>query len=99
MFAIIETGGKQYRVNVGDVLDVERLEVEEGATVELKAHMTGEGEKIAVGNEVAAKVTAKVVKQLKGAKVIVYKYKAKKNVRKKQGHRQLYTRIKIESIA
>ncbi len=99
MFAIIETGGKQYRVNVGDVLDVERLEVEEGATVELKALMTGEGEKIAVGNEVAAKVTAKVVKQLKGAKVIVYKYKAKKNVRKKQGHRQLYTRIKIESIA
>lgn len=99
MFAIIETGGKQYRVNVGDVLDVERLEVEEGATVELKALMTGEGEKIAVGDEVAAKVTAKVVKQLKGAKVIVYKYKAKKNVRKKQGHRQLYTRIKIESIA
>ena len=99
MFAIMETGGKQYRVNVGDVLDVERLEVEEGATVELKALMTGEGEKIAVGNEVAAKVTAKVVKQLKGAKVIVYKYKAKKNVRKKQGHRQLYTRIKIESIA
>ena len=99
MFAIIETGGKQYRVNVGDVLDVERLEVDEGATVELKALMTGEGEKIAVGNEVAAKVTAKVVKQLKGAKVIVYKYKAKKNVRKKQGHRQLYTRIKIESIA
>ena len=99
MFAIIETGGKQYRVNVGDVLDVERLEVEEGATVELKALMTGEGEKIAVGNEVAAKVTAKGVKQLKGAKVIVYKYKAKKNVRKKQGHRQLYTRIKIESIA
>ncbi len=99
MFAIIETGGKQYRVNVGDVLDVERLEVEEGATVELKALMTGEGEKIAVGNEVSAKVTAKVVKQLKGAKVIVYKYKAKKNVRKKQGHRQLYTRIKIESIA
>ena len=99
MFAIIETGGKQYRVNVGDVLDVERLEVEEGAIVELKALMTGEGEKIAVGNEVAAKVTAKVVKQLKGAKVIVYKYKAKKNVRKKQGHRQLYTRIKIESIA
>ena len=99
MFAIIETGGKQYRVNVGDVLDVERLEVEEGANVELKALMTGEGEKIAVGNEVAAKVTAKVVKQLKGAKVIVYKYKAKKNVRKKQGHRQLYTRIKIESIA
>ena len=99
MFAIIETGGKQYRVNVGDVLDVERLEVEAGATVELKALMTGEGEKIAVGNEVAAKVTAKVVKQLKGAKVIVYKYKAKKNVRKKQGHRQLYTRIKIESIA
>lgn len=98
MFAIIETGGKQYRVTVGDVLDVERLDAEEGATVELKALVTGEGENITVDAS-AAKVTATVVKQLKGAKVIVYKYKAKKNVRRKQGHRQLYTRIKIDSIA
>ena len=84
MFAIIETGGKQYRVNIGDVLDVERLNAEEGSTVELKALLTGEGA------EIVADATKK--------KVVVFKYKAKKNVRKKQGHRQQYTRIKIDSI-
>ncbi|MDE7463533.1 MAG: 50S ribosomal protein L21 [Clostridiales bacterium] len=100
MFAIIETGGKQYRVNVGDVLDVEHLDVEEGAKIELKTLMTGEGENIVCGKEAEGKkVTATVVKQLKAKKVVVFKYKAKKNVRKKQGHRQFYTRIKIESIA
>lgn len=100
MFAIIETGGKQYRVSVGDVLDVERLDVEEGATVNLKVLMTGEGETVATGAAVEGKtVTATVVRQFRAPKVIVFKYKAKKNVRKKQGHRQYYTRIKIESIA
>ncbi len=100
MFAIIETGGKQYRVSVGDIIDVEHLDVEEGASVELKALMTGEGENISVGSDAEGKkVTATVVKQLKAKKVVVFKYKAKKNVRKKQGHRQFYTRIKIESIA
>ena len=99
MFAIIETGGKQYRVCVGDVLDVERLNVEEGATVDLKALLTGEGENITVGTEAEGKtVKATVVRQLKAPKVIVFKYKAKKNVRKKQGHRQYYTRIKIDAI-
>ncbi len=100
MFAIIETGGKQYRVSVGDVLDVERLEAAEGSTVTLKALMTGEGSNIVVGAEAESKkVTATVVRQYKARKVVVFKYKAKKNVRKKQGHRQCYTRIKIESIA
>ncbi|MDE7405946.1 MAG: 50S ribosomal protein L21 [Clostridiales bacterium] len=99
MFAIIETGGKQYRVCVGDVLDVERLDVEEGATVDLKALLTGEGENITVGTEAEGKtVKATVVRQLRAPKVIVFKYKAKKNVRKKQGHRQYYTRIKIDAI-
>ncbi len=99
MFAIIETGGKQYRVCVGDVLDVERLDVEEGATVDLKALLTGEGENITVGSEAEGKtVKATVVRQLRAPKVIVFKYKAKKNVRKKQGHRQYYTRIKIDAI-
>ncbi|MDE6029530.1 MAG: 50S ribosomal protein L21 [Clostridiales bacterium] len=99
MFAIIETGGKQYRVCVGDVLDVERLNAEEGATVDLKALLTGEGENITVGTEAEGKtVKATVVRQLKAPKVIVFKYKAKKNVRKKQGHRQYYTRIKIDAI-
>ncbi|MDE5563142.1 MAG: 50S ribosomal protein L21 [Clostridiales bacterium] len=95
MFAIIETGGKQYRVCVGDVLDVERLDVEEGATVDLKAVLTGEGENIATEGKM---VKATVVRQLRAPKVIVFKYKAKKNVRKKQGHRQYYTRIKIDAI-
>ncbi len=100
MFAIIETGGKQYRVSVGDVLDVERIEAEEGSSVELKVLMTGEGESITVGADAETKkVKATVVKQLKAKKVVVFKYKAKKNVRKKQGHRQFYTRIKIDSIA
>ena len=99
MFAIIETGGKQYRVQVGDVLDVERLDVEEGASVDLKVLMTGEGESIVTGSEAEGKtVKATVVRQLKAPKVIVFKYKAKKNVRKKQGHRQYYTRIKIDAI-
>lgn len=100
MFAIIETGGKQYRVCVGDVLDVERLEAEVGATVELKALMTGEGENVTVGAAAEGKVVkATVVSQVKAPKVVVFKYKAKKNVRKKIGHRQNYTRIKIDSIA
>ncbi|MDE5593321.1 MAG: 50S ribosomal protein L21 [Clostridiales bacterium] len=95
MFAIIETGGKQYRVCVGDVLDVERLDAEEGATVDLKAVLTGEGENITTEGKM---VKATVVRQLRAPKVIVFKYKAKKNVRKKQGHRQYYTRIKIDAI-
>ncbi len=100
MFAIIETGGKQYRVTEGDVIDVEHLDAEAGATVSLKVLMIGDGDKIQVADAVEGKtVSATVVKQFKGKKVVVFKYKAKKNVRKKQGHRQSYTRIKIESIA
>ena len=100
MFAIIETGGKQYRVAEGDVIDVEHLDADLGAAVNLKVLMIGDGDKIQVAGDVEGKtVTATVVKHLKGKKVVVFKYKAKKNVRKKQGHRQSYTRIKIEKIA
>ena len=99
MFAIIETGGKQYRVSVGDVLDVERLNAEVGSTVNLKVLLTGEGDKIVTGAEAEGKiVNATVVRQYKAPKVVVFKYKAKKNVRKRQGHRQNYTRIKIDGI-
>ena len=99
MFAIIETGGKQYRVCVGDVLDVERLDAEEGSTVSLKVLMTGEGEQIVTGAAAEKKaVKATVVRQFKAPKVVVFKYKAKKNVRNRQGHRQFYTRIKIDEI-
>ncbi|MCH5154927.1 MAG: 50S ribosomal protein L21 [Clostridiales bacterium] len=99
MFAIIETGGKQYRVCVGDVLDVERIDVEEGASVDLKVLLTGEGETVIAGKEAEGKtVKATVVRQFKAPKVVVFKYKAKKNVRKRQGHRQYKTRIKIDAI-
>lgn len=99
MFAIIETGGKQYRVCVGDVVDVERIDAKEGDTVSLKVLMTGDGDSIVAGAEAEGKtVNATVVRQFKSPKVIVFKYKAKKNVRKKQGHRQYYTRIKIDAI-
>lgn len=99
MFAIIETGGKQYRVCVGDVLDIERIDAEPGATVNLKVLMTGEGESIVTGAAAEAKtVNATVVRQFRAPKVVVFKYKAKKNVRKKQGHRQYYTRVKIDAI-
>ena len=99
MFAIIETGGKQYRVCVGDVLDVERLDAEEGATVDLKVLLVGEGDSVTTGAEVEGKtVKATVVRQFRAPKVIVFKYKAKKNVRKRQGHRQYKTRIKIDAI-
>ena len=99
MFAIIETGGKQYRVCVGDVLDVERLDAEEGASVDLKVLLTGEGETVSSGAELEGKtVKATVVRQFKAPKVVVFKYKAKKNVRRRQGHRQYLTRIKIDAI-
>ena len=100
MFAIIETGGKQYRVCVGDVLDVERLDAEEGATVDLKVLLVGEGDSVTTGAEVEGKtVKATVVRQFRAPKVVVFKYKAKKNVRRRQGHRQYKTRIKIDAIA
>ncbi|MDK2866757.1 MAG: large subunit ribosomal protein [Clostridiales bacterium] len=101
MYAIIKTGGKQYKVAQGDEIFVEKLNVTEGETVEFDevlAVSTEEG--LQVGSEVAgAKVTASVVKNGKGPKVIIFKYKSKKDYRKKQGHRQPYTKVKIETIS
>jgi large subunit ribosomal protein L21 len=101
MYAIIETGGKQYRVSEGDVLTVEKLEVGEGETVEFGRVLTvvKDGE-VTVGKPVVtgAKVTGKVVEQGKGKKILVFKYKAKSNYRKRQGHRQPFTKVKIEKI-
>ena len=99
MYAVVETGGKQYKVCVGDEIFVEKLEVEAGATVELPALMVADEGVVKTGDEAAAvKVVAKAEKNVKGTKVIVYKYKPKKNVRKKQGHRQTYTKLQIVSI-
>ena len=97
MYAIIENGNKQYKVAEGDVVRVEKLAAKEGETVSFNTLMVSDGNGIKTGAEAAAaKVTATVVKQDK--KIIVFKYKAKKNERKKQGHRQPYTAVKIEKI-
>ncbi len=99
MFAIIETGGKQYRVSEGDTLKIEKIG--EGETVTFdKVLMISEGDKISVGNPFlsSAKVTADVVGTGKGEKVLVFKMRPRKNYRKIRGHRQPYTAVKIKSI-
>lgn len=97
MYAIIETGGKQYRVQENDFLFIEKLEVAEGEEVVFDKVLMVEGK---VGSPLVegAKVFAKVVAQGKAPKIIVYKYKSKKNYHKKQGHRQPYTKIQISKI-
>ena len=100
VFAVIETGGKQYRVNEGDIIFVEKLEVNEGDTVEFCVKALSNGQSFEVGTPVleGAKVTAKVLKNGKSKKIYVMKYKAKKNEKKKMGHRQPYTKVEIVSI-
>ena len=101
MYAIIETGGKQYKVSEGDVVFIEKLDVEEGAEVTFdKVLMAGDGDAVKVGTPVVegATVTAKAVKNGKAKKVVVFKMKRKKNERKKKGHRQPYTKIEITAI-
>ena len=99
MYAIIDNGNKQYKVAVGDVVRVEKLAAAEGETINFKVLMVADENGIKTGAEVAnAKVTATVVKQDKAKKIIVFKYKAKKNERKKQGHRQPFTAVKVEAI-
>ena len=100
MYAIIENGGKQYKVSEGDVVKVEKLNAEIGTEVTFNVVMLADGATVKVGEEAkAAKVTAKVEAQDKFRKIIVFKYKAKKNERKKQGHRQPFTAVKIEKIS
>lgn len=100
MYAIIKTGGKQYRVAAGDMLDIEKLDAEVGATVELPAICVIDGKKVEANPEKAAatKVVASVVDQFRDKKVLVFKFKKRKNYKKLRGHRQYLTRVKIESI-
>ncbi len=101
MYAIIKTGGKQYRVQKGDILFIEKLEVEAEQMIdftEVLAVSNEEGLKVGTPYVAGAKVSAKVLKNGKSKKVIIYKYKAKKDYRKKQGHRQPYTKVQIEDI-
>ena len=100
MYAILKTGGKQYKVSEGDVIYVEKLEAQAGDAVNFDVLMLGKDEGAVIGAPVVAgaKVEGKVLDQVKSAKVVVFKYKAKKNSRKKQGHRQPYTKVEITAI-
>ena len=100
MYAIIRTGGKQYNVSVGDEVLVEKLNAEVGEEVSFEVLMLADDSGIKIGTPVVEGVSAKaeVVEHGKGKKLIVFKYKPKKNYRKKQGHRQPYTMVKIKAI-
>ena len=99
MYAIIATGGKQYKVAEGDIIRVEKLGVEAGATYTFENVIAVSNEGLKVGSDVAgATVTASVLGDGKAKKVIVYKYKRKTGYHKKNGHRQAYTKVKIEKI-
>ena len=99
MYAIIATGGKQYKVSEGDVIKVEKLEAEAGNTVTFDQVIAVSDGTLKVGEDVAkATVSATVMEQGRGKKVIVYKYKRKTGYHKKNGHRQAYTQVKIDKI-
>lgn len=99
MYAIIATGGKQYKVSEGDIIRVEKLDAEPGNAVTFDQVVAVSDGNLKVAGEVAGvTVSATVMEQGKGKKVIVYKYKRKTGYHKKQGHRQLYTKVKIDKI-
>lgn len=101
IYAIVETGGKQYKVSPGQTIDVERLAAEEGSTIELeRVLLVADGDRVTVGKPTieGAKVVAEVIGEGKGEKVIVFKYKPKVHYRRKTGHRQIYTRLAIKEI-
>ncbi len=99
MYAIIATGGKQYRVSEGDTIYIEKLDNQEGEVVSFPVLMLS-GDEIQVGKPYieGAEVTGKVVRHGKGEKIIIFKYKSKKNYRRKAGHRQPFTQVEITGI-
>lgn len=102
MYAVVESGGKQYRVEEGATVQVERLDAEPGAALTLeRVLLVAEGDTVKIGAPVVkgATVTAKVVGHGRGRKVVVFKYKAKAHYRRKRGHRQSYTSLLIEKIS
>lgn len=101
MYAIIRSGGRQYRAEVGKTIDVERLPLDVDQTIEIDdVLLVGDGNQTIIGQPVVegAKVKATVVDQYRGKKVIVFKYRQRTNYRRKRGHRQYYTRLRIDSI-
>ena len=99
VYAIIATGGKQYRVSEGDIIYIEKLDNQVDDSVSFPVQMLG-GEVVKAGNPLVegAEVTGKVLQHGRGQKIIVYKYKSKKNYRRKQGHRQPFTKVEITGI-
>ena len=99
MYAIVKTGGKQYKVSEGLVFETELLDAEVNSTVELEVVLAADGDKMVTGEAAkGAKVLATVVEHGRGKKINIFTYKAKKNIRKRQGHRQPYTKLKVSSI-
>ena len=99
MYAIIATGGKQYKVSEGDIVKIEKIDAEAGAVVTFDQVIAVSDGSLKVGSDVAsATVSATVMEQGRGKKVIVYKYKRKTGYHKKNGHRQAYTQVKIDKI-
>ena len=100
MYAIIATGGKQYRVSEGDVIYIEKIDAQVDSTVSFDVLLMGNDGEVKIGTPVVegVKVEGKVVGQIRGEKIVVYKYKSKKNYRRKQGHRQPYTKVEITKI-
>lgn len=98
--AVIRTGGKQYRVHPGMVLRVEKLAHKVGSSIDFEALLVGQGEQVRIGTPVVegAKVSAEITLHGRGKKLTVYKFKKRQNYRKKQGHRQAFTEIKITAI-
>ena len=100
MYAIIATGGKQYRVSEGDVIYIEKIDAQVDSTVSFDVLLMGNDGDVKIGTPVVegVKVEGKVVGQIRGEKIVVYKYKSKKNYRRKQGHRQPYTKVEMTKI-
>ena len=101
MYAVFSTGGKQYRASEGDIVRVEKLDVEKGATIELdQVLMVGEGDNVRIGTPIVdgGKVTAEVVDHGRGDKIRIIKFRRRKHHMKQMGHRQYYTEIKITGI-
>lgn len=101
MYAIFETGGKQYKASKGDTVYIEKLDLEPGKTVSFDAFVVSDGDKVQIGTPIVkgVKVRAKVLEHGKEKKVVIFKYKPKRNYRKKQGHRQPFTKITITGIS
>ncbi len=101
MYAIIETGGKQYRIEKGDVIDVELVETPESGKVEFKNVLflnTGKATSVGAPHVAKSRVLAELIQEVRGPKVVCFRYKRRKGIRRKVGHRQRYTRVKITDI-